>query len=39
MEELKQHDRIIRNKRTHDQIAEYIRNNPAKWSDDRFFKN
>ncbi len=33
------HDRIIRNKRAHEHIAEYIRNNPAKWRDDQFFKN
>ncbi len=33
------HDRIIRNERAQQYIAKYIRNNPATWWDDRFFKN
>ncbi|WP_205502682.1 transposase [Rufibacter psychrotolerans] len=32
------HDRIIRNQRELVLIENYIRDNPAKWQDDRFFK-
>ncbi|BDD11929.1 hypothetical protein FUAX_43610 (plasmid) [Fulvitalea axinellae] len=31
------HDHIIRNQRSYDNIAQYIRTNPAKWQADRFF--
>ena len=33
------HDRIIRNERAYQNIAKYIRNNPATWWDDRFFND
>jgi REP element-mobilizing transposase RayT len=32
------HDHIIRNKKSHDRIRQYILNNPAKWNDDLFFR-
>jgi REP element-mobilizing transposase RayT len=31
------HDHIIRNEHDYNQIAEYIRNNPANWENDRFY--
>jgi REP element-mobilizing transposase RayT len=31
------HDHIIRNETEYVRIAEYIKNNPAKWAEDRFF--
>ena len=31
------HDHIIRDDDEYSRIAEYIHNNPAKWSDDRYF--
>jgi len=32
------HDRIIRNQSEYDKIAEYIENNPAKWTEDRYYR-
>lgn len=32
------HDHIIRNEKSHNTIAEYIRNNPLKWEEDKFYK-
>jgi REP element-mobilizing transposase RayT len=31
------HDRIIRNESEYRRISEYIRNNPLKWSEDKYF--
>ncbi len=31
-------DNIIRNEQSFDRISDYIRNNPKKWSEDRFFE-
>ena len=33
------HDRIIRNEKEYRQIAEYIDNNPALWTQDYLFSN
>ena len=33
------HDHIIRNQKVYIKIAEYIRNNPFTWKDDRYYKN
>ena len=30
------HDHIIRNQEDYNRIAEYIKNNPARWADDRY---
>lgn len=32
------HDHIIRNEQSYHRISEYIKNNPAKWDDDKFYK-
>ncbi|MCA1750914.1 MAG: hypothetical protein LC670_03850 [Flavobacteriales bacterium] len=32
------HDHIIRDESTHERVANYIRNNPAKWKEDKFYK-
>ncbi|HZJ35879.1 MAG TPA: transposase [Gillisia sp.] len=32
------HEHIIRNEQSYHRIREYIINNPAKWSDDKFYK-
>jgi putative transposase len=32
------HDHIIRNNESFQRISEYIKNNPANWSEDQFFK-
>lgn len=34
----KYHDHIIRNDQSFKRIATYIQNNPAKWSEDKFYK-
>ncbi|GAB5410257.1 MAG: transposase [Balneolaceae bacterium] len=31
------HDHIIRNEESFQRISEYIRNNPVKWTDDKFY--
>lgn len=31
------YEHIIRNEQSHQAISEYIRNNPAKWHDDKFY--
>ncbi|NLB86356.1 MAG: hypothetical protein GX793_04775 [Bacteroidales bacterium] len=31
-------DNIIRNEQAYQRISNYIKNNPAKWADDKFFK-
>lgn len=31
------HDHVIRNEQSYQSISNYILNNPAKWSDDKFF--
>ena len=31
------HDRIIRNQKEYQRIAEYIVNNPSRWTDDQFY--
>ena len=33
------YEHIIRNKKSHQIISKYIRNNPVNWRDDRFYKN
>ena len=33
------YEHIIRNKKSHHIISNYIRNNPANWRNDRFYKN
>ena len=33
------HDHIIRNEKSYNTIAKYIRNNPIKWEEDKFYKN
>jgi len=33
------HDHIIRDEQSYQRISEYIKNNPAKWQDDKFFNN
>ena len=33
------HDHIIRNKHDYQEIWKYIDNNPAKWTEDRFYSN
>lgn len=30
------HDRIIRNQKAHENISNYIRNNPSNWEKDKF---
>ncbi len=32
------HDHIIRNEQSYQRISEYIKNNPAKWDNDKFYK-
>lgn len=32
------HDHIIRNEQSYQRISEYIKNNPAKWDDDKFYR-
>jgi len=32
------HDHIIRDEQSHKRISEYIINNPAKWTDDKFYR-
>ncbi|HUH26228.1 MAG TPA: transposase [Flavobacterium sp.] len=32
------HDHIIRNEQSYQRISEYIKNNPVKWNDDKFYK-
>lgn len=32
------HEHIIRNEKLYQRISEYIINNPAKWADDKFYK-
>ncbi|HSI91046.1 MAG TPA: hypothetical protein VK927_08015 [Adhaeribacter sp.] len=32
------YDHIIRNEQDFARIAEYIRNNPSKWKDDKFYR-
>lgn len=32
------HEHIVRNEKSYHTISEYIINNPAKWTDDKFFK-
>lgn len=31
-------DNIIRNERAYQRISNYIKNNPKKWEDDKFFE-
>jgi REP element-mobilizing transposase RayT len=33
------YERIIRNEQSYQTISKYIINNPAKWADDKFYKN
>ncbi|MFK7970168.1 MAG: transposase [Bacteroidia bacterium] len=33
------HDHIIRNEMSYQNISRYIENNPAKWTEDRFYRN
>lgn len=32
------HDHIIRNEQSYHRISEYIKNNPVKWNDDKFYR-
>src|SRR5690554_2536006 len=32
------HDHIIRNEQSYQRISEYIKNNPVKWNDDKFYR-
>jgi len=31
------YEHIIRNEKSHNQIAEYIQTNPLKWQDDKYY--
>jgi hypothetical protein len=33
------YDHIIRDEKSYDRISNYIINNPAKWDNDKFYKN
>ena len=32
-------EHIIRNEKSYNTISEYIKNNPKKWNDDKFYSN
>ena len=31
------HDHVIRNQEDYDRVAEYVENNPERWSEDRYY--
>ena len=33
------YEHIIRNEKSYEKISDYIRNNPAKWQEDRYYRN